>query len=78
MTRLLEIAIEAARQLSDEEQDELARTIMEIVNGEPDEDGVYILSEEEEAAIEEGLAEADRGDFASDEEVAALFSKYRL
>lgn len=75
MTKLLEMAVEAARQLSPEEQDELARTIMEIVNGA--EGDVYVLSEEEEAAIEEGLAQADRGEFASDEEVAALFSKFR-
>ncbi len=36
MTKLLETAIEAMRQLSPEEQDEMARLIMETVNG-PDE-----------------------------------------
>jgi predicted transcriptional regulator len=35
------------------------------------------LSEEDWADLEEGLAEADRGEFASDEEVKALFDRYR-
>jgi predicted transcriptional regulator len=76
MTRLLEIAIEAARQLEPAEQDELARTIMEIVGGANE--SVYVLSEEERAAVEEGLAQAERGEFASDDEVAALLSNRRL
>lgn len=76
MTRLLEIAIEAARQLEPAEQDELARTIMEIVGGA--DESVYVLSEEERAAVEEGLAQAERGEFASDDEVAAHFSNRRL
>jgi predicted transcriptional regulator len=29
------------------------------------------------ARIEEGIAEADRGDFATDDEVEAVFSRYR-
>lgn len=76
MTRLLEIAIEAARQLEPAEQDELARAIMEMVNG--GDEGVYVLSDEERAAVEIGIAQADRGEFATDEEVGALFAKYRL
>jgi len=39
--------------------------------------GVYQLSPEELADIEEGLAEIRRGEFATDEEVAALFNRYR-
>jgi predicted transcriptional regulator len=76
MTKLLEMAVEAARQLSPEEQDHLARTIMEIVGG--GDDGVYLLSEEDRAAIEEGLAEADRGEFVSEQELNAILNKYRL
>lgn len=75
MTKLLELAFEEAKQLSPKEQDELARTIMEIVHG--GEEGVYVLSDEEEAALEVGLAEADRGEFASEEEIEAIFAKYR-
>jgi predicted transcriptional regulator len=33
------------------------------------------LTADEEAAIEEGLAQAERGEFASDEEVNALLNR---
>jgi predicted transcriptional regulator len=39
-------------------------------------DEFYEPTEEEQAAILQGLAEADRGEFASDEEVAALWRKF--
>jgi predicted transcriptional regulator len=74
MTRLLEMAIEAARQLSPQEQDELARTIMEIVQG--GEEDIHVLSDEERAAIEEGLAEADRGEFVTEEDLRAIVAKH--
>jgi predicted transcriptional regulator len=35
------------------------------------------LSDEERADIQAALEEADRGEFATDEEVAAVFNKYR-
>lgn len=74
MTKLLDTAIEAARQLTPAEQDELARTILEIVREARDD--VYVLSDEEQAAIEVGRAAAARGEFATDEQVEALLSKY--
>ena len=37
----------------------------------------YILSVAERADIEVALAEADRGEFASESEVEALFARYR-
>lgn len=37
----------------------------------------YKLSEEEHADIEAALAEVSRGEVASDEEVAAVFNRYR-
>jgi predicted transcriptional regulator len=39
--------------------------------------GAYELSDEERRAVERGLAEMRAGKFASDEEVAALFERYR-
>ena len=39
--------------------------------------GVYELTDEELADIEEAEAEAERGEFATDEEVKALFDRYR-
>jgi hypothetical protein len=38
---------------------------------------VYQLSDEEQADIEESLAEVARGEVASDEEVAAVFNRFR-
>jgi hypothetical protein len=38
----------------------------------------YQLSEEERADLEEALAEARRGEFASDAEVAAMFARHGL
>jgi len=35
------------------------------------------LSPEDRAAIEEGLAQADRGEFASEEEVSAAYDRFR-
>jgi hypothetical protein len=39
--------------------------------------GVYILSDEERADVPEGMAEAERGEFATDEEVEAVFNRFR-
>jgi len=39
--------------------------------------GVYRLSDEEWGDVLRGLEEADRGEFATDEEVAAVFNRYR-
>lgn len=75
MTKLLELAFEEAKQLSPEEQDELARTIMEIVHG--GEEGVYVLSDEEEAEIDEGVAQLERGEFFTLEEVRERLRKHR-
>ncbi len=35
------------------------------------------LTPEEEAELDEAIAEADRGEFLSDEEVAAFFARFR-
>lgn len=74
MTKLLEIAIEAAQQLPPDEQDELARTILEIVVGVAGD--VYVLSDEQKAAIKVARDEVARGEFATEEEIEAIFKKY--
>ena len=74
MTKLLELAFEEAKQLSPEEQDELARTIMEIVHGGEE---VYVLSEEEEAEIDESVAQLERGEYFTLEEVRERLMKHR-
>jgi hypothetical protein len=44
---------------------------------EADRPAIYQLSEEELADIEAALEEVDRDEVASDDEVAAVFDKYR-
>jgi len=38
----------------------------------------YVLTPEEEADLDASLAEAERGDFATDEEVRAVWAKHGL
>lgn len=57
-----------------ERQEDAVRVLLEM---EAAGTGVYVLSEEERAAIEEGMEQARRGEFATDEEVAELFNRYR-
>ena len=75
MTRLLEQAIETVSALPDEVQDDLARILLQFVGVEQP---PYMLTPEEEADIDASLAEADRGEFASDDEVRAVWAKYGL
>ena len=67
MTKLLEHAIAKARELPDEEQDALAAIILSVAGA--DASG-FPIDHETEAAIREGLAQAERGEFVSDEIVA--------
>jgi len=75
MTKLLEKAIERARELSEDEQDSLALAILAIAE---DPSAHQPLDDETRAAIRRGLKEAERGDFATEEEVAALWRRYGL
>jgi predicted transcriptional regulator len=43
-----------------------------------DDQPVVQLSSAEEASLVESLAQADRGEFASDEQVRAIWAKYDL
>ena len=75
MTKLLEKALEAVRGLPEGEQDEIARTILALVG---DGDEPVPLTDDERAAIARSKAEAARGEFATDEEVRAVWAKYGL
>ncbi len=74
MTKLFEMAVEAAQRLSADEQDELARTILEIVGDEKSD--IYVLSDDERQAIEASRAQIARGEFATEDEIEAVLNKY--
>jgi hypothetical protein len=75
MTKLLERAVNVVRGLSPEMQDDFARMLL-LLAGE--EQPVMQLSAEEAASFDESLAQADRGEFATDEEVRAIWAKHGL
>lgn len=75
MTRLLERALEAARTLSPEEQDEIGRIILQLA-GTGETEPVQ-LNESERAAVARSKAAAAAGEFASDEEVRELLARTR-
>jgi hypothetical protein len=73
MTKLLEQAVEAVRRLPAESQDEIARAMLRLAthDGEPEEvDSAHL------PAVLEGLAQAERRQFASDAEVEAAFRRF--
>ena len=70
MTELLEKAVEAVRQMPPEQQDAIARWMLNL----SDDDAPEPLDADDLAAIEDGLAQIERGEFATDEEIAANFS----
>jgi hypothetical protein len=75
MTRLLEQAIETVRVLPDDVQDDLARMLLQLAGVEQP---PYELTPEEAADIDASLTEAERGDFATDEEIRAMWAKHGL
>ena len=73
MTRLFEQAIASVSALPDAVQDELARLLMQLagVDQPP-----YEFTPGEHADLAEAEAEAERGEFATDGEVRAMWAKY--
>ena len=74
MTKLLEKAIARARKLPAEDQDAVAVAVLSMAEEAP----VVALDDETRAAIREGLEQARRGEFATDEEITALWKKHGL
>ena len=64
-----------ARKLPPKEQDEAAEMLLWAIETRS---GSIPLDEETIAAIEEGLAQARRGEFATDEEIADLWKRHGL
>jgi predicted transcriptional regulator len=63
------------KSLSDEEQDEAAEMLLSLMSKRSD---PVLLDDETRAAIREGLEQARRGEFVSDEDMAAFFKQHRL
>lgn len=74
-SKALAEAMERAKSWPQEAQDELAAIAQELDAGVRG--GVYYPTPDEIAGIERGLKAADEGRFASDEQVEAVFAKYR-
>ena len=76
MTKLLDRAVEAARKLPPDAQDDIARIILRLAgNGD---EAPMPLTREEEAAVGLSKAAAARGEFATDDEVRAVWAKHGL
>jgi len=73
MSKLLEDAIKKVRELPESDQDEAAEMLFSVASrrAEP-----IRLDEETRAAVREGQEQARRGEFASDEEMAAFFRRH--
>jgi predicted transcriptional regulator len=75
MTKVLEDAIEKVRRLPEDRQAYAAEVLERIAAAGS---GLFVIPDDHRADVLEGLAEAERGDFASDEEMAALWKKCGL
>ncbi len=75
MTKLLDQAVAAARDLPADMQDDIARILLQLA-GQPNE-AVALTSEEQDAIILSKAAAA-RGDFATDEQVRSVWAKHGL
>jgi hypothetical protein len=75
MTKLLAQAMEAVRLMSPGDQDEIARIIILLAGSDV---AAVPLSVEERDAIARSKAAAGRGEFASDEQVQAVWAKHGL
>ncbi len=72
MTKLLDKAVETVRQLSTESQDAIARAMLQLADdNEPEQIDPAHLS-----AVLEGLAQAKKREYASMEDVEAVFRRF--
>jgi hypothetical protein len=77
MTRLLDQAMATARSLPPDAQDDIARVVLRLVGGDTEASAVA-LAPEERSAIAASKAAAACGEFASDEQVRAVWANYGL
>lgn len=75
MTKLLDRAVEAARALPPDEQDNIARFVLQLAGTEQP---VMQLSDAERASFAKSRDEAARREFATDDEVRATWARHGL
>ena len=73
MTRLLDEAVAVAARLPEDQQDELARVLLQLAGHEPP---PVILTPDEEADLDASTAAEANGEFATDDEMRAIRAKY--
>jgi hypothetical protein len=76
MTKLLDRALEAARGLPPDAQDDIAHVVLRLAGA--DDEPPVPLTPEEQAAITASKSAAARGEFATDEQVRAVWAKHGL
>jgi hypothetical protein len=76
MTKLLDQAVEAARNLPPDAQDNIAHVVLRLTGA--DDEPPVSLTADEEAAITASKAAAARNEFATDEQVRAVWAKHGL
>jgi predicted transcriptional regulator len=76
VTKLLDRALEAARSLPPAAQDDIARVILRLAGAE--DEAPVPLTPEEQAAVAASKTAAARGEFATDEELRAVWAKHGL
>jgi hypothetical protein len=75
MTELLERAVQTLRALTPETQDAFARILLQLAGDDPT---IARLSADEEASFNTSFAQAERGEFATDDEIRAIWAKHDL
>jgi len=76
MTKLLDQALKAVRNLSPDEQDGIANVVLRLAGA--DDEPPLPLTPDEQAAVAASKAAAARGEFATDEQVRAVWAKHGL
>ena len=76
MTKLFDQAVEALRNLPPEAQDDIAHMVLRLTGA--DDEPAIPLTSDEQAAIAASKAAAARGEFATDEQVRAVWAKHGL
>lgn len=75
MSKLLDEAFEKMKALPEQRQDELARLLIELAAEEAE---PFELTDEQMREVQLAMAEVERGEFATDEEVAEVWRRFGL